>query len=87
MHWTDLRLSPNQTWLVGGFELNDREIKVPPAHEISTTDYKDMSPFGNWQPNIPVFTASSTDNDTLGKIAYTTMGLLYGVINFKMIHT
>ena len=59
-------MSPNAKWLAGGFALNDVQIETPAAKEIRLSDYSDMSPLGNWIPEIPTFNSSATEKDKSG---------------------
>ena len=59
-------MSSDEKWLAGGFHLNDLQIEVPPAAEIKTSDYTDMSPLGNWKPDIPTFASNATEQEKSG---------------------
>ena len=59
-------MSSNEKWLEGGFALNDDQIETPAAKEIRLSDYTDMSPLGNWIPEIPTFNSSATEQDKSG---------------------
>ena len=71
--WTDLKLSPDQKWMAGGYGPSDHDIEALPAEEVLPEDYKDMSPMGIWMPNIPAFNDSATDDDKLGIGACATV--------------
>ena len=64
--WVDLKMSSNEKWLEGGFALNDDQIETPAAKEIRLSDYTDMSPLGNWIPEIPTFNSSATEQEKSG---------------------
>ena len=65
----DLRMSPTEQWLAGGFSINDHEINQTENTgpiEIEVNNYLDMTPFGNWIQKIPSFNSSATDDEKTG---------------------
>ena len=61
-------MSPEKKWLAGGFPINDHEIENTGPKEVSSTNYVDMSPLGNWIHNIPSFASNATNEEKSGKI-------------------
>ena len=65
--WMDLRKTSDQNWLHGGFFINDHEITNTGPIEVSTTDYIDMSPFGNTLQFSPDFGLNRTEEEKSGR--------------------
>ena len=67
----DVKRSPTNKWLAGGFPINDHEIETPEPKEVASDNYVDMSPLGDWVRNIPTFASNATDEDKTGIARYT----------------
>ena len=66
----DVKRSPSNKWLAGGFPINDHEIENPGPKEVTSNNYIDMSPLGDWVQNVPTFASNATDEDKSGIVRY-----------------